>query len=87
MPSFTENGAKIRLFALINVRDPDEEKQLFKNLEELDPKIDMTEAHRLIGPEGPQTLEELRSLTGLSAPDLSKVNLDEREQKFTVQNP
>jgi adenylate cyclase len=87
MPSFTEKGLKIRLFALINVRDPDEEKQLLEDLEKLDPKIDMGEAHRLIGPQGPQTLEELRSLGGLSTPDLSKVNLDEREQKFTVQNP
>jgi adenylate cyclase len=86
MPSFTEKGKTIRLFALINVRDPDEEKQLLEDLEKLDPKIDMGEAHRLIGPEGPRTLEELCSLGGLSMPDLSKVNLDEREQKFTVQN-
>lgn len=87
MPSFTEKGVKIRLFALINVRDSDEEKQLLEALEKLDPKIDIREAHRLIGPRGPQTLEELRSLSGLAVPDLSKVNLDEREQKFTVQNP
>jgi adenylate cyclase len=86
MPSFNEKGKTIRLFALINVGDPDEEKQLLEDLEKLDPKIDMREAHRLIGSKGPQTLEELRSLGGLTAPDLSKVNLDEREQKFTVQN-
>jgi adenylate cyclase len=84
MPGIIENGKKTRMFAVINMEDQAQTQRLFAELKEV-PKIDMTEAGRFIGPHGPRTLKELRSLLNIDEPDLSKVKLDEREKKFTVQ--
>jgi adenylate cyclase len=37
------------------------------------------------GTEGPRSLAELRSMLGITAPDMSKVNLDAEETKYTIQ--
>jgi adenylate cyclase len=84
MPEITEKGKKVCLFAVVNVKDPEETQRLFAELEAV-PKIDMALARRFVGPEGPQTLKELRSRLGLTEPDWTKVKLDGREQKFKVQ--
>jgi adenylate cyclase len=86
MPAVTENGKKIRIFAVVNVEDQAETRRLFAELKGV-PKIDMTEAGRFVGPQGPRTLKALRSLLDIREPDLTKVKLDERERKFKVQKP
>jgi adenylate cyclase len=86
MPSIIENGKKTRIFAVVNLKDQAEAQRLLAELEGIH-KIDMTEAGRFVGPQGPRTLKELRSLLDIDEPDLSKVKLDEREKKFTVQKP
>ena len=35
---------------------------------------------------GPQTLSQVRELLGIKAPDLSKINIDDKEDKFKVQS-
>ena len=37
------------------------------------------------GPDGPKSLAEIRALLGKTAPDLSKVNLDDDEKKYQIQ--
>jgi adenylate cyclase len=86
MPGVTENGKKIRLFAVVNIKDEAETQRLLAELKGV-PKINMTEACRFVGPRGPRTLKELRSLLDISEPDLSKVKLDEREKKIKVHKP
>jgi len=39
------------------------------------------------GPDGPKSLAEIRALLGKTAPDLSKVNLDDDEKKYKIQQP
>ncbi len=39
---------------------------------------------RSLGPTGPKTLDEVRTLLGIKTPDFSKVNLDEEENKIQV---
>jgi adenylate cyclase len=85
-PGITEKGKKIRIFAVVNVKDPEETQRLFAELERV-PKIDMALARQFVGPEGPQTLKELRTRIGIAETDWKKVNLDGREQKFKVQKP
>lgn len=50
--------------------------------------INMPEASDIpgAGPEGPQTLSQVRQLLGIPEPDLRGVNLDAEEKKYTIQN-
>jgi adenylate cyclase len=84
MPGMKENGRNIRLFGVLNIQDPGELNRFFGELERL-PDIDMETARRFAGPQGPQTLGELRERLGIREPDLSKVTLDGREKKYQVQ--
>jgi adenylate cyclase len=38
------------------------------------------------GPDGPTSLAEIRTLLGIPVPDYAKVNLDEEEKKYKIQN-
>jgi adenylate cyclase len=83
MPQVTEKGKKVRMFAVVNLADLDETEDLLRCLDAMPrniPKI----SRRCVGPEGPQTLAEVRSLLGIAPPDLSKVNTDEEEKKYTL---
>ena len=74
----------VKLSALINARSESETKRLMAEMEIL-PDIRMSIARHFAGPEGPQTLRELRVLLGISEPDFSRVKADVRERKFNVQ--
>jgi adenylate cyclase len=79
-PVKEQNGGVIRLFAVVNLRDLGQIKRLFAELEGV-PGIDMALAGRFVGPRGPHTLRELRSLLDIDEPDLSKVVTDEKKFK------
>jgi adenylate cyclase len=83
MPPVTERGKKVRIFAVINLRDSKEAEDLLLSSEKI-PKTIPAIARQCIGEAGPQTLEALRTMLGIPAPDLSKVNTDEEERKYQV---
>jgi adenylate cyclase len=83
MPQVTEKGKKVRMFAVVNLADPDEAEDLLRCLDAM-PKNIPKITRRCVGPEGPQTLAEVRSLLGIATPDLRKVNTDEEEKKYTI---
>jgi adenylate cyclase len=87
MPSVTEGGKKVRMFAVVNIRDAEDAKDMLRQLAEI-PKNDIRLCRQCIGPMGPQNLTELRLLLDIPTPDLSAVNVDEEEKKYKVQkNP
>ena len=84
MPSVTEDGKKVRMFAVVNIRDAEDAKEMLKQLAEI-PKNDIRLCRQCIGPMGPKTVAELRTLLDIPTPDLSAVNVDEEEKKYKVQ--
>ena len=51
-----------------------------------DPNFTVDKAcSRVLGPNGPKTLNEVRKLLGIPIPDFEKVNLNEEENKIQVQ--
>jgi adenylate cyclase len=80
MRAVTEKGEPIRLFAVINLRDPGEIKRLFAEMEQI-PDITMDIAERLVGTGGPHTLKELRSRLNISEPDITGAAADEKKFK------
>ncbi|GMO26300.1 MAG: adenylate/guanylate cyclase domain-containing protein [Termitinemataceae bacterium] len=85
MGVITEAGEKIGIYTVINIKDGEESFALISDLKKL-PGIDIKLALKFAGPEGPKTLVELRSLLNIPAPDLSSLNLDEEEKKYSVVN-
>jgi adenylate cyclase len=83
MPSITEKNKKIRMFAVINIADGEEEEKLIKEAARL-PKMVYELLRRCLGRNGPHTLEELRELLEISTPDLRGINLEEEEIKYQV---
>ncbi|MDR0410684.1 MAG: HAMP domain-containing protein [Treponema sp.] len=83
MPSVTEKGRKVRMFAVVNMEDPDEIENMLKLLDAM-PKNIRRITRRCVGANGPQTLAEVRALLGVATPDLSKVNTDEEEKKYKI---
>jgi hypothetical protein len=83
-PLITEKNIKVRLFAVINLRDVKQIKQFFSELEKI-PAIDINTAKYFVGTGGPHTLRELRSRLDISAPDLPKVVTDEKKFKVLGQ--
>ena len=47
--------------------------------------IKMFAVINLVGREGAKSIEEVRSIIGTVAPDLSKVNTDDEEKKYNIQ--
>ncbi|MDR1399603.1 MAG: HAMP domain-containing protein [Treponema sp.] len=84
MPSVTEDGKKVRMFAVVNIRDAEDAKEMLRQLTEI-PKNDIRLCRQCIGPMGPKTVAELRILLDIPTPDLSVVNVDEEEKKYKVQ--
>jgi adenylate cyclase len=78
-----EKGKKVRMFAVINLRSKTEAEDLLRSCEEI-PKTVSSIARQCIGAEGPTTLEAVRKLLDIPAPDLSKVHTDEDERKYHV---
>ena len=83
MGEITEKGEKISIFAVVNLKDGEESEKLLALLEKI-PHIDQEIARRCIGPQGPRTVAEVRTLLDIPTPDLSNLNLDEEEKKYSV---
>ncbi|MDR2467363.1 MAG: adenylate/guanylate cyclase domain-containing protein [Spirochaetaceae bacterium] len=83
MGEITEKGQKLSIYTVINIRDGEESQQLLADLEKL-PHIDMEVARTCVGPDGPKTLVDLRTRLDIPTPDLSNLNLDEEEKKYSV---
>ncbi|MDR3342318.1 MAG: HAMP domain-containing protein [Treponema sp.] len=86
LPSVTERGKKVRMFAVVNMRDPHETDDLLRCLDGM-PKTNRKITRQCVGTDGPQTLAEVRTLLGTPTPDLSKVNTDEEEKKYNISTP
>jgi adenylate cyclase len=84
MPSVMEKGRRVRVFAVINTEDPDEVDDMLKLLDAM-PKNVRRITRQCIGASGPQTLADVRTMLGIATPDLSKVNTDEEEKKYNIQ--
>ncbi|MDR0645293.1 MAG: HAMP domain-containing protein [Treponema sp.] len=83
MPSVIEKGRKIRIFAVVNMEDPDEVDDMLQRLDAM-PKNIRRITRQCIGASGPQTLSDVRSLLGIATPDLSKVNTEAEEIKYKI---
>jgi adenylate cyclase len=83
MPSVTEAGKKERIFAVVNVKDTAETDRILKLLDAM-PFNSPALTRLCIGREGPQTLAQLRKLLNIPTPDLSNLNLDEEEKKYSL---
>ena len=83
MGRVTEGGEAVKIFAVINIKDGPEADRLLEDLKKI-PKINPELCKKCVGPEGPHNIDELRALLGIPAPDLSNLNLDEEEKKYSV---
>ncbi|GHU42266.1 adenylate/guanylate cyclase domain-containing protein [Spirochaetia bacterium] len=85
MGEVTEDGKKVKIYAVINMKDEEQLTLMMADLEKV-PGIDMALSRLCVGPQGPKTIEELRTLLDIEAPDLKDTNLDEEEKKYSVGN-
>jgi adenylate cyclase len=85
MPPILQNGKRVRMFALINVRSEEDGLAILNDLENI-PKTKRSISEIFVGSKGPKTLKELRSLLGIPTPDLSRVNTSEEEKKYSVRS-
>lgn len=83
MGTVTENGKKVKIFAVINMKAGEDSERLLSDLEKI-PKTDPKICRKCVGPRGPQNIFELRKLLDIPTPDLSNLNLDEEEKKYSV---
>ncbi|MDR2841990.1 MAG: adenylate/guanylate cyclase domain-containing protein, partial [Spirochaetaceae bacterium] len=84
MKTVHENGVAVKTYAVINIKDPDLiQKTMFACSTKI-PKMNMEIATQCIGPDGPQTLSDLRKILDIPYVDLSTVNVDEEEKKYSV---
>jgi adenylate cyclase len=83
MGEITEKGEKIAIFAVVNMKDGEESEKLLALLEKI-PHIDQELARRCVGPTGPRTVADVRALLDIPTPDLTNLNLDEEEKKYSV---
>ncbi|MDR1178759.1 MAG: adenylate/guanylate cyclase domain-containing protein [Spirochaetaceae bacterium] len=67
MPAVPDKGRMVRMFAVINMKDSAESARLMEDLGKI-PKMNPALAGLCIGPEGPGSLAELRSLLGIPVP-------------------
>jgi adenylate cyclase len=84
MPSVVEHGKTKRMFAVVNIRDPEEVTGTLRDLEQI-PKTAPLINRQCVGPAGPQSLAAVRELLGIPTPDLSKVDTSEEEKKYKIQ--
>ncbi|MDR0685764.1 MAG: HAMP domain-containing protein [Spirochaetaceae bacterium] len=83
MGRVTEGGKGVKIFAVINIKDGPEADSLLEDLKKI-PKTDPALCKKCVGPGGPHNIDELRALLGIPKPDLSNLNLDEEEKKYSV---
>jgi adenylate cyclase len=83
MPAVLEKGRRIRLFAVVNVRDGALAEKLLAGLEKISKEDSETHA-QYVGPRGPQSLNELRKLLFIPTPDLRHVNIETEEKKYKL---
>jgi adenylate cyclase len=83
MGEVTEKGKKVKIYAVVNVREEELAAKLLDHLEQSGGN-DMDVCRRYLGPGGPKTVADIRALIGIPTPDLSKLNLDEEEKKYSV---
>jgi adenylate cyclase len=83
MPSAVVNGKGVRIFAVINMADPEEAKKLLGDAAKI-PKMNPEITRYCLGPGGPRNLKELRALLKIEAPNLKNLNLKEEEKKYRV---
>jgi adenylate cyclase len=83
MGTVTEGGKRVRIFAVINVKDGPESERFLSDLKKL-PKANLAICKKCAGPKGPHNIDELRALLGLPTPDIDNLNLDEEEKKYSV---
>ncbi|GMO45656.1 MAG: adenylate/guanylate cyclase domain-containing protein [Termitinemataceae bacterium] len=79
----TEDNARIKLFAVINVRGEENGEKILRDLKSI-PGTDPQICKKCVGIQGPHTLSELRNLLDIAEPDLSALNLDKEEKKYSV---
>lgn len=83
MCAITENGEKVKIFAVVNMKAGVEADRLFEYLKKV-PKNDMKICKKCIGPGGPKNIHALRMLLGLPEPDLRNINFDDEEKKYNA---
>jgi adenylate cyclase len=71
------------MFAVINMKESDEAKRMLADLDAM-PKTEHIINRHSVGIMGPRTLAQVRTFLGIPTPDLSKVNTDEEEKKYSV---
>lgn len=86
MGEVTEDNKKVGIYAVINIKEGENSEKLLADLEKL-PHIDMNIARLYAGPDGPRTIEDVRKLINIPEPDLSNLNLDEEEKKYSIAPP
>ncbi|GMO31606.1 MAG: adenylate/guanylate cyclase domain-containing protein [Termitinemataceae bacterium] len=84
MKTVTENNMHVKTYAVINIKDPVLLDKVFQEYLFKIPKMNLIIAAKCIGPTGPQTLEDVRTLLNIESVDLSTVNVDEDEKKYSV---
>jgi adenylate cyclase len=83
MPAVSDKGKTVRMFAVINMQDAGESAGLMEDLKKI-PKMNLALARSCVGPGGPRSLEELRTLLGIPAPDPGSLKTDEGEKKYRL---
>jgi adenylate cyclase len=83
MPPVTVNGKNVRIFAVINMADPEMAEELLRDAAKI-PKMNPEINRRCLGPGGPQTLKELRALLKMETPDLKNLDLEDGEKKYRI---
>ncbi|MDR2480714.1 MAG: adenylate/guanylate cyclase domain-containing protein [Spirochaetaceae bacterium] len=83
MGEIKENGKQLGIYAVINMCEGERLNETLAQLEKLS-HTDREIVLACIGPSGPQTIEELRALLDIPKPDLTNINLEEEEKKYSV---
>jgi adenylate cyclase len=83
MPSVTVNGKNVRIFAVINAADPEMAEELLGDAAKI-PKMNPETNRRCLGPGGPRTLKELRTLLKMETPDPKNLDLEDGEKKYRL---
>ncbi|MDR1212263.1 MAG: adenylate/guanylate cyclase domain-containing protein [Spirochaetaceae bacterium] len=84
MPAVSDKGKKVRIFAVINMKDEAESARLMEDAEKI-PKMNPALARLCIGPGGPRSLAKLRSLLGIPdpAPDAFRDGWAEKKYRLS----
>ncbi|MDR0388849.1 MAG: HAMP domain-containing protein [Spirochaetaceae bacterium] len=84
LPAVSDKGKTVRIFAVINMRDGEESTRLMEDLEKL-PKMNPRLSRLCVGPGGPQTLRELRTMLGIAEPDPRVLKGGEKKYRLSAE--